>query len=187
MCEVKTIKISSDFVDWEFRPGRTLAEGIAHASLHVEDVIETRSLAQFRADDNNLVRHGAIFALFDWCWGGDEQGLIALKNENSFYSHDHGWYFPPVGANWSSAELEANVETPHELTNVPTGGITPAIIEPFACALETITQGQLIDVLSHIPLSWAVTDVELESLGFFLEKRAPMVAGRLRAKFGGNL
>lgn len=35
-------------------------------------------------------------------------------------------------------------------------------------------------MLSQIPSDWAVTDFELEVMGFFLERRIPGVLNRLR-------
>jgi hypothetical protein len=53
-------------------------------------------------------------ALFDWCWGGDLQGLVALSDESRYFSHDHGWYLPPNGPTWDEASLETNVDTAHD-------------------------------------------------------------------------
>ena len=180
-CEIRTISISEEFAGWEFRPGRTLEPGIAHASLHVEDAIFTRGLDR-RMDDDNSRRYAFLFALYDWCWGGDAQGLLAAKDENRFYSHDHGWYLPPEGPNWTAADLAAQVDTPHELSTSP-NGIGASAAEEVARKLEATESDMLQNALAGIPSVWPVTDDELEWVGFFFEKRAPIVAQRVRQRF----
>lgn len=180
-CENRTIAISEEFAGWEFRPGRTLEPGIAHASLHVEHAIFTRAL-NHRADDDNSRRYAFLFALYDWCWGGDVQGLLAAKDENRFYSHDHGWYLPPEGKTWTVADLDANADVPHELPTNP-NGIGASVAEEVAASLEAAKRSALQKALAGIPSVWPVNDDELEGVGFFLEKRAPIVAQRIRQRF----
>ena len=52
--------------------------------------------------------------------------------------------------------------------------------------LEGLERGELAFALSAIPRAWPVTTDELESVGFFLEVRAPRVAERLKTRFGGG-
>ena len=181
-CKVRTIAIGDEFAGWEFRQGQALEPGIAHASLNVEDAVFTRAL-DHRVDDDNSRRHAFVFGLYDWCWGGDVQGLFALRDENRFYSHDHGWYLPPEGPTWTIDELEAQVDMSHELsTNVD--GIGASIANEVAAALEAVQRNSIRDALAMIPSNWPVNDDELECAGFFLEKRAPAVAQRIRRRFG---
>ena len=180
-CEIRTILISEEFAGWEFRPSRKLEPGIAHASLHVEHAIFTRTL-DHRMDDDNSRRYAFLFALYDWCWGGDAQGLLAVKDENRFYSHDHGWYLPPEGKTWTIADLDANVDVPHELSTKH-NDIGASAAEEVARVLEGVTKNVLQGALAAIPSVWPVTDEELEWTGFFFEKRASMVAERLRQRF----
>ena len=95
-CAVKTIEIPSGLPSWEFRPGLHLEPGIGHASFAIDPVIEVRSMAN-RSHDENEKRHAYVHALYDWCWGGDHQWLVAISDENRYHSHDHGWYLPPTG------------------------------------------------------------------------------------------
>ncbi len=177
-CKVRTIAIGEEFAGWEFRPGHQLVPRIAHASLNVEDVVFTRVL-DHRLDDDNSRRHAFVMALYDWCWGGDVQGLRAVREDNGFYSHDHGWYLPPEGPTWSVAELETHVEDPHELVE-NLDGISEEIVDEVAKALEAVQREDLRRALAMIPSNWPVEDNELECVGFFLEKRAPAVARRIR-------
>jgi len=182
-CEVRTIDISSDFKGWEFRPGFALEAGVAHASKHVDGVVETRQLSN-RHDDDNAARHTAIFALYDWCWGNDPQWLQQLTSENRFFSHDHGWYLPPLGPGWGIDTLTSSVDLAHELLG-DRKGISLLHADPVARQLEKVSRDQIAEILLKIPTSWRVTDEELETLGFFLERRAPAAASRLRHKVGG--
>ncbi len=181
-CVVRTIEISPDFAGWEFRPGATLLAGVAHASLNVEPVVQTGSLTH-RSDDDNARRHAQIFGLYDWCWGGDPQWLVALAEENRFYSHDHG-HFLPNGPNWFAATLETNVDAAHEFAEAG-DAITPELGREVSATLRAIQREALRDALGRIPSAWPVTDEELECVGFFLERRAAASAERLTRRFGG--
>ena len=183
-CEVRTIAVSEEFAGWEFRPGGRLEPGIAHASLHVEEAVDTREL-DYRVDDDNSRRHAFVFALYDWCWGGDVQGLLAVREENRFYSHDHGWYIPPEGPAWTIAALESQVEAAHELST-SIDDISAGIADEVAAALEAVQRDAIRQALATIPSIWPVSDEELEWVGFFLEKRAPAVGQRMRQKFRGT-
>lgn len=182
-CTVRTIAISPDFTGWEFRPGHRLEAGIAHASLLVEPVVETGTLER-RLEDDNALRHAYIIALHDWCWGGDGQWLMAIDDENRYFSHDHGWYLPPEGPGWDTGSLEREVDTPHELP-ASRDGFTSGVVEAVASSLRAVRRDQLATVLSRIPAAWAVSDDELECVGYFLECRAEASAARLVARFGG--
>src|SRR5262249_28316653 len=88
-CSVDVIFIPKALVGWAFRPGYQLQRGFAHASLSVDNSVEEKALNHRNRDDNSA-RHAAYFALYDWCWGDDLQGLIQLDRDNEFVSHDHG-------------------------------------------------------------------------------------------------
>jgi hypothetical protein len=182
-CVVRTIMIPNELRGWQFQPSRTLEPGIAHASLALENCFETRQLS-YRAEDDNARRHAAFLALYDWCWGGDSQWLVSQAEEHRYYSHDHGWFLPPEGPAWTSDSLLANVDSEHSW---PDGynGFKRQDLEEIAVSLESVTRDVLAAALRLVPISWAVTDEELEHVGYFLERRAPQVAARLRARIGG--
>ena len=183
-CEVRTVAIPPEAAGWQFRADRALEDGIAHGSVEVEDAVETRSL-EYRSHDDNRHRHCAFSALFDWCWGGDAQWLRVPSDDHRYYSHDHGWYLPPEGPTWSSADLEQFADVPREFESVNEGFdlVTPVVV---AERLDNVTHSQLADALASIPWIWPVSDEELEAVGYFLARRAPQVATRLRQRFGGS-
>lgn len=177
-CEVAVVRIPEEIAGWEFRPGATLEAGLAHASRDVEDVELRRSL-DYRHQDENTGRHAGVFALYDWCWGGDDQWLYRHTEEHKVYSHDHGWYLPETGPDWSENTLLNHLDEPHQ-PGYPKNDLNPHAIEAIATRLEEIDREQLIPILQSVPAAWAVTNTDLEALGFFLEHRAPSVAERLR-------
>jgi len=181
-CDVRTIQIPQDLAGWEFRPGRPLTPGIAHASLAIDLVVETRNLSH-REDDENAQRHVHILAIHDWCWADDAQWLIAEADRHRFYSHDHGWYLPPGGGNWTADTVVQMVDQPHELGDSGQG-LDMGAVDVIVARLEAVTRDELVTCLAEIPQEWPVTDTELEAVGYFLERRAPQVAQRLRQRFG---
>lgn len=181
--EVTTMQITAEFVGWEFKPSDgqreyRLEEGIAHAIRAVVGCSETREMS-YRNDDNNVKRHAYIFAVYDWCFGNDAQWLVASSEQNAYYSHDHGHYFPG-GPSWVSVTIEQHVANANAFS-AGTDGITKNVWDRIADQLEGVTSDNIKDTLSAVPSSWPVTDQELESLGFFLEQRAVTTATRLRA------
>ena len=90
VCEVAIAQIPDEIVGWEFRAGAGLQAGFAHASLAVDDAHEARTLDHRERDDNRR-RQAGIFALYDWCWGGDDQWLYSESADRAVFSHDHGW------------------------------------------------------------------------------------------------
>ena len=148
----------------------------------VASAVEHRSL-QYRERDDNARRHVGVFAVYDWCWGGDEQWLYAEPEDRKLYSHDHGWYLPETGATWDVDALVTRVGEAHVASWSPSG-LDSAVIAACAQRLRTLTHDELVAALSGIPKSWPVSDLELERVGWFLESRAPEVAARLESMGG---
>ena len=184
VCPVAILYVPRALAGWEFRPGRSLEPGLAHGSLALDSCVERRSL-KFRERDENAVRHVGYFALYDWCWGGDVQGLFDLTDDRAMHSHDHGWFLPPVGGSWTRDALFEEIDEPHELA-ANGAGLDLIEVERVATRLEALTREDFLSVVSAIPRAWPVTSQELEAVGVFLEHRAPRVAERLRTRFGGG-
>ena len=151
------------------------------------DTVNERGLG-YRADDDNRRRHAGLFALHDWCWGRDSQWLFALADEHKTYSHDHGHFFPG-GPNWPENPdgLRTQVDRPHRLQDVAAAdaaGLDADAVRAIAAALEAVNAEKLSEILNAIPQEWPAADADLELLGFFLERRAPQVAGRMRSLIG---
>jgi hypothetical protein len=133
-----------------------------------------------RSNDDNRRRHVGVYALYDWCFGADQQWLYDLDDDRALYSHDHGLYFPPPGSgSWTRDELVAHAREPHQLSDSPTDLAADAV-EDVATAVEAVTRADLVKIMSSIPASWPVSNDDLEALGWFLEHRAAGVADRVR-------
>lgn len=182
-CGVRRMYVSSDHAGVIVPGGRQLKVGIEHASLDVRGGALFRGDRVDRARDDNARRVVGWFALFDWGWGDDVQGLWDPQDDHRFFSHDHGFYLPPGGSSWSIDELRRSVDVAHEAP-LDTNGCDPFAVAEVAQNLLDVTRSQLVEVLSFVPREWNVTDQELEAVGYFFERRAPAVANRLRARFG---
>lgn len=162
---------------WEFHPGLHVEAGWAHGCAAVAGAFETRSL-EHRSDDDNRRRHAGFYALMDWLAGADQQWLYSSVEQNAYFSHDHGHFFPG-GPNWTTEALAA-VGVGDRTLPVPPDGLDGAELARLAAAIESMTKDDIDSVMSNIPADWPVTDDELAALSNFLEARQAPVAGRLR-------
>lgn len=180
VCRTSLIRIPSEIAGYEVRPGVRLQEGLAHASLAVDQAEMVRQRLGARASDDNASRHVGVYALYDWCFGADQQWLYDLEADRTIFSHDHGLYLPPAGmGSWSIVGMRGVVDVPHVLPD-PTTGLSASALMETASALEAVDVASLVPILNSIPASWPVTDDELAVVGWFLHRRAASVAARLR-------
>jgi hypothetical protein len=181
VCRTSLIRIPAALAGTPTRPASPpLEAGLAHASRALDHAEEGRPALASRANDDNRRRHVGVYALYDWCFGTDQQWLYDLDDDRRLYSHDHGLYFPPTNQGlWTRADLIALVDEPHELPDPPTD-LSAEAAKAIALALESVTRSDLAKILRAVPAGWPVTDQDLEALGWFLERRAPEVASRVR-------
>lgn len=173
------VYIPAGLAGWEYRPGNFLEEGWVHGSLAESPVTETHQL-KHRQEDDNRARHASFFAVFDWLWGSDPQWLVKEPASWMYFSHDHGWYLPPSGPNWTVAELSATRNTPHEFASDRTD-LDGGELERLAQSLEGLSSDDLADAIALLPREWMATDAELEAVVDFAASRSRPVAARLRA------
>lgn len=173
------IEIPAALAGYEPRPGTPISAGLAHASAALERADEMgRPGLYARTQDDNRTRHVGVYALFDWCFGSDQQWLYDIDDDRRLYSHDHGLYLP-TGWWADSVSLTASVDHPHVLPDPPSG-LSPTAVDEVAGKLEAVTRDDIASILNQVPASWPVTNQVLETLGWFLEQRAPGVASRVR-------
>ncbi len=120
-----------------------------------------------------------VYALYDWCFGSDDQWLYETPADEAVHSHDHGLYLPG-STDWRKQDLQARINEAHVL-GTPAEGLDVGAKEDFAQRLEALPKGALRNVLLAVPPSWPVGEPDLEGLGHFLEARAPLVASRVRS------
>ena len=178
-CPNVVIEIEPAMAGYEYSRGKILAAGLGHATVEVPAAMLERPNLKFRNQDDNRVRHARIFALWDWCWGSDQQWLHGATEDNATYSHDHGFFFPPAGWRWTIEELRRHVDEPHQLRQ-SADGLCRGDLVATAEGLERVDRVALAEVLRRVPQDWPVEDRELEVLGWFLERRAPAAAERIR-------
>jgi len=183
VCDSAIVFLPPEIEGWEFRPGSKIMSGYAHASRGVANALEHRELL-YRDRNDNARRHVGVFAIYDWCWGGDDQWLYAETEDRMLYSHDHGWYLPETGPTWNIDALISKVRQAHT-ARWPAAGLNAEVIAGCAERLRELTRAELLSALSGIPDSWPVSDLELERVGWFLENRASGVADRLES-IGGQ-
>lgn len=178
-CETVVMKVPQELHGEELKPGVTITSDVVHASLALDNCDERRPELPERGRDDNRRRHVGCYALYDWFMGCDQQWLRDLNDEMATYSHDHGLYLPPVNTgHWTDQDLRANVDTPWPLPD-STAGLSPTAISEISDALRRVTRNDLRELLSGVPVDWAVTNEQLDGLGWFLERRAPAVADRI--------
>jgi hypothetical protein len=185
VCEVSLIKIPTALAGWEFMQGMKLKAGYAHASMAVDPAIETRSLGH-PLDDDNPTRHASLGILADWCWASDTQWLYAPTDENRYYSHDHGYYFPG-GPDWTIASLRASRADARP--GFPAGLWAPGRVAKVIQELESLDVIGIARIVGGMPASWPITEDELVDMVLFLEKRRVAVlerAGKTLASPGGT-
>jgi hypothetical protein len=107
------------------------------------------------------------------------QWLYDLQDDRKIYSHDHG-HFLPGAPNWSAGTLAQSAELPHELS-ADGDGLDDNELERLAVRLESLTMGEIAEVVRKIPAAWPVTDEDLEIAAAFFDFRREPAAERLRA------
>ena len=179
---VQLVVIPEDLAGYTIYPGHILKAGTAHGSLDLAAAQLTWSLDHAERDENRF-RYLAIAALFDWCWGDDTQWLYqsGAEADYEYYSHDHGEYL--LGqSGWAPDTLLDHVDEPHPLSIGPALSSLAGFSE-LADRIAAVTHEQLVGVLATIPLSWQVSDAQLEAIGYFLECRRDAVAKRVRDSY----
>lgn len=183
-CETVIMVVPAELRGEELKPGVKISSTVVHASVALDNCDERRPELPQRSRDDNRRRHVGCYAIFDWFMGCDQQWLRDLNDDQATYSHDHGLYLPPVNYGyWTERDLQANVSTPWGLSDSSVG-LSPSAVDEVASALRAVTREDLKSLLTGVPASWAVTNEQLEGLGWFLECRAPAVAGRIEQLVG---
>jgi hypothetical protein len=180
VCEVALVEIPPMLLPCEFAPGRPLVAGTGCGSRDLAGTpTEIHDALQHRADDDNSRRHAGVFAIVDWFHGDDLQWLLDTSDDWTLHSHDHGWYLPPGGSDWTPVDLRSTVGVPRQ-TLGDAAGLDPAELDRLATAIEAVTDDVIADVLGAVPADWAIPAAELDCLGWYLAERRSGVASRLR-------
>lgn len=97
ICTTTLIRVPEAIAGWEPRRGRPIQAGLAHASLALDRVEEGRPNLNWRAQDDNRHRHVGVYALYDWCFGWDQQWLYDIDNDQPCTAMIMANTFRPAG------------------------------------------------------------------------------------------
>lgn len=106
-------------------------------------------------------------------------GCNEVTADRRLHSHDHGWYLPETGPDWTEEALRRRMDEPH-VPQYPSQGLDAGEVARLAAALDDVSSADLRAVLQTVPAAWPVTGRELAALGSFIQRRAAAVAQRLR-------
>jgi hypothetical protein len=174
VCEFRVVEIPEELRGEEYRAGHKLEPGYASASRDLGGCLEHRGFFNRDKDDNSS-RLAGVFAIFDWCWGDDDQWLYVPTADYRVYSHDHGSY---LAGDWTVPELLSRVDRPHPQPRSAEGLSAEALMQ-YAMQLRSVSREEIAGILRSVPSEWPVTSTELEAVGWFLERRTGPVASRL--------
>ncbi len=179
--ETALIEISSDWDGWPITDGFSLRKCVAHASLELSGSEESRDQAYIRNDDNAR-RWARWIALWDWCFGSDEQWLYEHEADKSMWSFDHNMWFLDSG-NWGAEQCNGGT-TGEWLWRGEWKGIDSDEILRVADLISKIARSQIQAACYSIPAEWGVPLNDLDALTEMLLQRRVGVADRLRVNVG---
>jgi hypothetical protein len=155
-----------------------LREGVAFGSLHLASAVEGESVA-FVKEDGNMERYPFMLALWDLCLGADMQVLYDTSKANQVSSFDHGLWFSSDEGDWDADVLTRLAEGKWHWPAAPLG-LSGRAFHEAADALTDLSLDDTLNIVSGVPLEWEIQSNDLEALAWFVAKRAPIVATRLR-------
>lgn len=154
--------------------------GIAHGSLLL-DSCDVKNVLDSVNRDGNSVRQPRFIALWELCYGEDEQWLYDRENEEQVWSFDHGyWITGGEPEPLTPLDLEVTL-TKWKPWEGSVRGMDPVAFLEVAARIEALTVADFIDVVASVPVAWGVSDDLLESLAWWLHGRRMHVVGRMRA------
>ncbi len=184
VCPSLRMAVSEDFDGEYFTDQDVLRPGLAHASLEIVAVEESREMRFARRDDN-VRRHMWIRIMWDLCFGSDPQWLVCGAEDRAYYSCDHEQFLPPAGTErWDEDSLITSLHEPHRLE----GDFTLESIVLFPEVLESLRRldrTTLTGIMRGVPKSWPVSDRHLETAGHFLETRARRIEFEIQERLRG--
>ena len=153
--------------------------GVAHGSLFLNSCLEKNVLDSVTRDGNKI-RHPRFIALWELCYGEDEQWLYDRDNEEQVWSYDHGYWITggePEPLTVKDLELTLTSWKPWD---GPLKGMDPQAFVEMRERIEGLTVTDLIDVVASVPLAWGVPDDLLESLAWWFYRRRTHATARMR-------
>lgn len=179
--ETALIDISGEWDGVPSGSGLRLRQCVAHGSLELDETEERREQVYMR-DDDNARRWPRWAALWDWCFGSDEQWLYAHGTGKSMWSFDHNmWIYD--AQEWDAGTCEKSKDLAWPWRGSWEHFSSSELVQ-VADDLEEVTKAQLVDVCYAIPAQWGVPQRDLDGLVEMLHHRRAAVAARLRVRSG---
>ncbi|WOC59866.1 HipA family kinase [Paenarthrobacter sp. AT5] len=159
--------------------GSGIQAGVAHGSLFLDNCLEKNVLDSVTRDGNKT-RQPRFIALWELCYGEDEQWLYDRQSDEQVWSYDHGyWITGGEPEPLTVKDLEVTVKS-WEPWKGPLKGMDPAAFVDMLERIEALTVTDLIDVVASVPLAWGVPDELLESLAWWFYMRRTHAMARMR-------
>lgn len=159
--------------------GSGIQAGVAHGSLFLGSCQEKNVLDSV-GHDGNSVRQPRFIALWELCFGEDEQWLYDRDNEDQVWSFDHGYWITggePEPLTARDLEITLRAWKPWEGS---VRGMDPSAFLEVADRIESLAVTDFIDAIASVPVAWGVSDELLESLAWWLHHRRIHAAERMR-------
>ena len=145
-----------------------LSPGVAHGSLWIEDLHESRAFESVSLPQNRL-RFADLAILYGWCEAFDHQFLYRNSPPPLVYSADHGHFFPE-GPDWGGKLYRAESVTPDPQI---LGAVHVAADDlRTACAkLNGIDNADIAAAVAAPPDSWGVPMSDRVAMASYLSTR----------------
>lgn len=156
--------------------GAPLHPGICFASREIDNVHQKDHLT-YLTRDNNPDHGPGYVALWEWCMGEDSQFLYRLEDRHSLTAFDYGLW---LGME-SYLDEDFYLHTPGPEYRWPENvrAMSARAFIQRADSLTALTQSNVLDIVSQVPVEWGFPDSLLIAIARWLYSRRRMVATSL--------
>lgn len=185
VCRPALVQVEDVLIEGVYSNGVKLPAGTYFGSLLQSG--EERQAIDHVSDDGNDGRFAYLLALWELCLGCDGQFLYDHRSDSQVWSFDHGMWFNSLEGPWAPRDLSAWAKLRWEWPDGDPRGMRADALEDAADRVAALTEEDVCEILASVPLSWNISDDELQALGGFLLERRQLVSARLResARFSG--
>ena len=175
------ITVPPELTRWSGYPAApSTAPLTAHGSLHLANAVDADELLHTKRGRNSE-RQAAIVGLWDLCVGEDPQWLYETSAGHAIWSYDHGLWFTTGEGDWHRNVLRDLLRTEATLPDEPRS-LDAVSLRAVADRILALEVGDILSVVSGVPVEWGTGDVDLEAMAWFLYNRRADVAARLRCR-----
>ena len=147
--------------------------GLAHGSVRIDNCTEERALPYQNAE--NRARYAALSLLYSWTDSADEQVLYRQDPLPVLvYSHDHGYFLPPPGPEWTVDTLKAG-KPPVKKPFFNFCGLSPGDYREPIQRIAALQKTDIASAVCRAPAEWVVSEDERCAVAGYLWARIPQV------------